>query len=123
MENINMAIIYINGEIFIYPEQLYNTEEIELNKITRLNQHTSQNLSCTFAVHAVLCAHLHGSTGICSQNMQNRLSRRLCYTKNGQTFWGVLFHEELLDYSLKFPSCVLHKGRQNLIDNRSGVLF
>ena len=37
MENINMVNIYINGEIFIYPEQLYNTEEIELNKIDEYN--------------------------------------------------------------------------------------
>ena len=37
MENINIVNIYITGEIFIYPEQLYNTEEIELNKIDEYN--------------------------------------------------------------------------------------
>ncbi|HCZ8192665.1 TPA: hypothetical protein O4F65_001326 [Staphylococcus aureus] len=37
MNNVNLAEIYVNGEAFIYPEQLYNAEEIQSDRINDFN--------------------------------------------------------------------------------------
>ncbi|MEB7675195.1 hypothetical protein [Staphylococcus equorum] len=37
MNNVNLSEIYVNGEAFIYPEQLYNTEEIQSDRINDFN--------------------------------------------------------------------------------------
>ncbi|MCG1061594.1 hypothetical protein K4R20_03790 [Staphylococcus epidermidis] len=45
MNNVSLVSLYINGEVFMYPEQIYNSEELSLDNIEKFNLYFICNIN------------------------------------------------------------------------------